>query len=181
MFTIASTIDGAGLTPSGLSWKPMKITYCVLNIYLVGFSLCFTCCIIALAFSHFSKWGMGSAPSSGASGGDSLSYHPLSSHQSLNIWMNFSQFIRGSPVVELKTSGAWPLRLPVLTRMPSSELSWFLSSEKSVKSLLTPCYSSTKIQWSKDGRHVQFSRPQRHAGASHNNAWCNKFVVEGCT
>ena len=63
----------------------------------------------ALPFAyHFSLWSASSAVSSA---GGSLSYHPLSSHQPLNIWMNFSQFLRGSSVDG--DCGSWP-QPPVL-------------------------------------------------------------------
>ena len=45
MFKVASTTGGGKLTYYGLSWNPMKITFQVLNLNLIRFSLRFTCCI----------------------------------------------------------------------------------------------------------------------------------------
>ena len=49
--------------------------------------------------------------------GRRLAYHPLSLHQSMNIWMNFLQFLRGLSMVENR--GSWP-QPPVRARAPSS-------------------------------------------------------------
>ena len=53
---IASTMVGAGLTPSGLSWNPVKITFGVLDLYLAGFSSSSSCCIRSRKLWRFSSW-----------------------------------------------------------------------------------------------------------------------------
>ena len=53
---IASTMVGAGLTPSGLSWNPVKITFGGLNLYLAGFCFSSTCCIRSRKLWRFSSW-----------------------------------------------------------------------------------------------------------------------------
>ena len=54
-----------------------------------------------------------SASSSVSSAEGSLSHHPLSAHQSLNIWLYFSQFLRGSSVFknELRKSASFKKQL----------------------------------------------------------------------
>ena len=47
---------GAGLTPSGLSWNPVKITFGVLDLYLAGFSSSSSCCIRSRKLWRFSSW-----------------------------------------------------------------------------------------------------------------------------
>ena len=53
---IASTMVGAGLTPPGLSWNPVKITFEVLDLYLAGFSSSSSCCIRSRKLWRFSSW-----------------------------------------------------------------------------------------------------------------------------
>ena len=47
---------GPGLTPSGLSWNPVKITFGVQDLYLAGFSLSSSCCICSRKLWRFSSW-----------------------------------------------------------------------------------------------------------------------------
>ena len=53
---IASTMVGAGLIPSGLSWNPVQITFGVLDLYLAGFSSSSSCCIRSRKLWRFSSW-----------------------------------------------------------------------------------------------------------------------------
>ena len=102
--------------------------------------------------NHFGFTGTGTAPSSGASGGGSLSYHPLISHQSLNI------------LNELFTISSWISRGRKYLRSTNAIVRFIPIPEfrKSVKSvgipLLTPCCGSrTKQRWMP---RYHFSSPQ---------------------
>ena len=82
--------------------------------------------------SHFGSIGTGFAPSSGVSGGAAARCHTIHFSRT-NLWTSewaFHNFLVDLPALS-KTSWAWPLRLPVLTRMPSSDLFRFLSFEMS--------------------------------------------------
>ena len=85
--------------------------------------------------------------------------HPLSSHQSLNIWINFSQFLRGSSPNENR--GSWP-QPPVLARTPSSVVVWFLNSRKRViwlESHFWHMLEKRKHYESRSGRHIYSTPP----------------------
>ena len=75
--------------------------------------------------SYFGSTGMGSTPSSGVSGGGSLSYHPSSLHQSLNIWMNCSHFLHGSSIIKslgsMTAATLCPDKDAMVRFIPSSE------------------------------------------------------------
>ena len=91
--------------------------------------------------------------------GRRLAYHPLSLHQSLNIWMNFLQFLRGLSMVE--NHGSWP-QPPVRARAPSSVVFRFLNSRKRIiwlESLFCTMLEKKKYYESRNGRHA-YSTPQ---------------------
>ena len=86
----------------------------------------------------------------------SIELAPIS--QSLNIWINFSQFLRGSSLNENR--GSWP-QPPVLARTPSSVVFWFLNSRKRVVWLESHFWymlEKRKHYESRSGRHV-YSTP----------------------
>ena len=94
--------------------------------------------------------------------------HPLGSHQSLNIWINFSQFLRGSSPNENR--GSWP-QPPVLARTPSSVVVWFLNSRKRViwlESHFWHMLEKRKHYESRSGRHIYSTPP----------CWANLYQIE---
>ena len=93
---IASTMVGTELTPSGLSWKPVKIIFGVLNLYLGRFSLSNTCCIRSRKLWRFSSWAF--------SASSCVIPHPyLRTRSAMFSYRDFS-FLPGLPAFSLDIS-----------------------------------------------------------------------------
>ena len=93
---ITSTMVGTGLTPSGLSWNPVKITYGVLNLYLAGYSLSNTCYIRSSKLSRFSSWSF--------SASSCAIPHPCLRTRSAMFSYRYFSFLPGLPDASLDIS-----------------------------------------------------------------------------
>ena len=93
---ITSTMVGTGLTPSGLSWNPVKITYGVLNLYLAGYSLSNTCYIRSRKLSRFSSWSF--------SASSCAIPHPCLRTRSAIFSYRYFSFLPGLPAASLDIS-----------------------------------------------------------------------------
>ena len=93
---ITSTMVGTGLTPSGLSWNPVKITYGVLNLYLAGYSLSNTCYIRSRKLSRFSSWSF--------SASSCAIPHPCLRTRSAMFSYRYFSFLPGLPDASLDIS-----------------------------------------------------------------------------
>ena len=93
---ITSTMVGTGLTPSGLSWNLVKITYGVLNLYLAGYSLSNTCYIRSRKLSRFSSWSF--------SASSCAIPHPCLRTRSAMFSYRYFSFLPGLPAASLDTS-----------------------------------------------------------------------------
>ena len=105
---------GTELTPSGLSWNLVKITFGVLNLYLGSFSLSNTCCIRSRKLWRFSSWAF--------SASSCVIPHPyLRTRSAMFSYRDFS-FLPGLPAFSLDISRShWRLAKAVVSASTCQE------------------------------------------------------------